>query len=104
MQYERRELGLGTWVLWNLEYWLVLHKIGHDNNTLEKEISATINLSNKIIKVVNFRVNNLDWAFNFGGSSLADKEKNSFLTTHSFHSSVHVLGGKKVYKKEKLAV
>lgn len=75
MQYEHRELGLGTWVLWNPEYWRVLHKIGHNNNALEKETSDTINLSNKIIKIVNFRVNNLDWAVNSGCSSLADKEK-----------------------------
>lgn len=103
MQHEHRELGLGTWVLWNLKYWLILHKIGHNNNGLEKEISDTINLSNKIIKVVNFRVNNLDWAVNFGGSSLVDKEKISFLTTHSFHSSAHILRGEKVYFK-KMAV
>lgn len=77
MQYEHRELGLGTWVLWNLEYWLILHKISHNNNGLEKEISVTINLSNKVIKVVNFRVNNLDWAVNFGGSSLV-KERFHF--------------------------
>lgn len=42
---------------------------------MEKETSDAINLSNKIIKTVNFRVNNLDWAVNFGGSNLVDKEK-----------------------------
>lgn len=95
MQYERRELGLGTWVLWNLEYWLVLHKIGHNNNGLEKEISDTINLNNEIIKIANLRVNNLDWAVKFGGSSLVSKEKISFLTTCNFHSAAHIFLEKK---------
>lgn len=94
MQYEHRELGLGTWVLWNLEYWLIPHKIGHNNNGLEEEISDTINLNNEIIKVVNLRVNNLDWAVKIGGSRLIGKENISFLTTHSFHSAAHILGEK----------
>lgn len=91
MQYEHSELGLGTWMLWNLKYWVVLDKIGHNNNGLEEQTLDPINLNNWIIKVVNLRVNNLDWAVNFDGRGLVGKEKIYFLNTYSFHTAASIL-------------
>lgn len=91
MQYEHSELGLGTWMLWNLKYWVVLHKIGHNNNGLEEQTLDPINLNNWIIKVVNLRVNNLDWAVNFDGRGLVGKEKVYFLNTYSFRTAANIL-------------
>lgn len=50
-----------------------------------------INLNNQIVKLVDLRVNNLDWAVNFDGRSLIGKEKVSFLNSYSIHTAAKIL-------------
>lgn len=85
------ELGFATRMLQNLKYWEALHKIGPNNNGLEEQTLHPINLNNQIVKLVNLRGNNLDWAVNFDGRSLIGKEKVSFLNSYSIHTAANIL-------------
>lgn len=98
------ELGFATRMLPNLKYWEALHKISHNNNGLEEQTLHPINLNNQIVKLVNLRVNNLDWAVNFDGRSLIGKEKVSFLNSYSVHTAANVLRVQKGLEKNLISL